>query len=892
MNYSRQQLYTQGMPFGESATRLAYGKKRIYGGGGSGSSGEREATAEEKRLWGAQASSLEQMNQIAMPNLTTGMNNLGTLANESMDGTLANRMRGMAGADASAAMGQGLTGARQQLERFGSTMNPNALGAQMNNAGLQGAAMKSNAMNMANIGAEDMKWNRNAALTGLASGQGAQAVNGMGSLAGQIGQSRQSSNAMDMQQQSNQAQTMGGLMIGGKMMGLYKDGGEVRAMDGLRMYKPVTLTAPSPFSFQADDEEPQTGGGIMPTVVNAGTATMASRMAANGLDKVGISAPKQAIDGLWAAGKEAFGAGAAPTASGLTGGAALDAGVTAGAAQANLAGLTGGAALDAGVAAGAASSAAGTAGSAAAAGGAAAGGAAAGGLMTAAMTAAPWLLGGYAIGSMLDLWADGGEVRKDMSMGGEVKGPGTTTSDSIKALLSDEEGVVNARGMKLPHAETLNVVKAWAEKGGTGGDLAMAINDRGLEKRYGKEGAKASPRYEGGAQKLALGGLAQALGQGIYQAAPMLNQMDQQKRMDERWQKQDARADAAEGRTAAMHGVMLEDRTEKKAKEAEVAEIMGAWSRRMRQMGEASKALGSGQLSNYDFAAAVAPEYSNLIADGKVLQPLADGSFALTEGAGPKAAMKKLSADDAAKYLASPEMFMKARRQMYEDLAAVDPAYAARADAMLGQELEASRDTRNFTRTTQRDAVGDSQFDARMKQSDKQHADASARGWAGINMTKAEREEAKKREAAIEAVRAGLYGETNPNATPTQVNAARLGVIPAVPERSKINDLKATNGLSQLQARYGGRLEGGMWFPDKENRDIAIKANSAYERYIKAGHDPMEAAEAAINEAEGKAPAGGAPSFKTPGDLDEAIKSGKVKKGDRVTTPAGVITVR
>lgn len=203
-----------------------------------------------------------------------------------------------------------------------------------------------------------------------------------------------------------------------------------------------------------------------------------------------------------------------------------------------------------------------------------------------------------------------------------------------------------------------------------------------------------------------------ALGTGLYKAAPMMNQIDEQRATDAYRQKQDARADASEARTAATYGLMLEDRTEKKAKDAKVAEIMGNWSGNMRQMGEATQALKSGKMSSQDFATAIAPHYSKLIKDGKVLQPLADGSFSLTEN-DPKANMTKvstLSADDAAKYLSSSEMFMKARRQMYEELAAVNPDFAAKADSMLGHELEASRDSRNFNYKKDRDATADEQF--------------------------------------------------------------------------------------------------------------------------------------------------------------------------------------
>ena len=38
---------------------------------------------------------------------------------------------------------------------------------------------------------------------------------------------------------------------------------------------------------------------------------------------------------------------------------------------------------------------------------------------------------------------------------------------------------------------------------------------------------------------------------------------------------------------------------------------------------------------------------------------------------------------------------------------------------------------------------------------------------------------------------------------------------------------KATEGMKVLVSRYGGKLEGGMWFPDEANRDVAHRASFA-----------------------------------------------------------------
>lgn len=62
-------------------------------------------------------------------------------------------------------------------------------------------------------------------------------------------------------------------------------------------------------------------------------------------------------------------------------------------------------------------------------------------------------------------YADGGDFRA----GGDVDGPGTETSDSIPARLSDGEFVVNAEAVKIPGVK----------------ELLEQINNAGLQRRYG-----------------------------------------------------------------------------------------------------------------------------------------------------------------------------------------------------------------------------------------------------------------------------------------------------------------------------------------------------------------------------------------------------------------------
>lgn len=87
--------------------------------------------------------------------------------------------------------------------------------------------------------------------------------------------------------------------------------------------------------------------------------------------------------------------------------------------------------------------------------------------LSAVSAAIPWIGAAVAVGSMFDLFADGGEVnRDDMTRGGEVDGPGTETSDDVPAWLSDGEYVLNAEAVQM-----------------VGKDKLDRINEAGLAKR-------------------------------------------------------------------------------------------------------------------------------------------------------------------------------------------------------------------------------------------------------------------------------------------------------------------------------------------------------------------------------------------------------------------------
>lgn len=765
--------------FTEPNQPLSYkGGRTLFKGGSSG----REATEEEKRLWGAQATSLENLNAISMPTLTAGMNNLGTMANESMDGTLASRMRSMAGADASQAMSQGIQAASRNLGRYGSTMNPNALGATMAASGLEGARLKSNAMNMANTAAEDVKWQRNAALAGLASGQGAQSVSGMGSLAGQIGQNRTNANNLDAQTQGN---ATAGLMMGGKMMGLYKDGGIAKkggrcfADGGLTMFRPTTVPKLAPYKFSGS--KPQADGGMLETVANVATPAMGINMAANGLSKVGITAPKQAIDGLVTAGKNALGIG--QPAAAQTGLAAMDGSAPIMAAEY--------AAPE--IATAAADGAA--AGSAAAAEGAAAAGA--GGLGAAAMAAAPWLIGGYAIGSMLDLWKDGGDVRKDMTGGGKVAGPGTGTSDSVDAKLSDGEIVANTAAVGLGKSETQKVIEKWAERGKGAKDLLLAINDKGLEKRYGKDGAKANPRYEGAAQKLALGGIAQALGQGLYKAAPTLNQIDEQRKNDAYRQAQMGIIQAQDKRAQTMHdrqiGVMDQEAERDKA----AMGVFKGFADGLSATGKAIADVEQGKMHPAQFVDANLENFNQYVPDGSYAFKGKDGNYMLAKDPSGKDA-QPVAVGDLYKRMTSPESARFAQQNMLMQLASISPKYFDAANRALQSSYERQEKVGDETSRRTHEAEQDK---ARRDAEDKRHKAGLDAQWAGINLTKTRYDSEQKQAQDQAAALADMEDAKNAGDT-SAYNAAKRRLILAGAKPDKDGHIKVDLKTDPLGGLY------------------------------------------------------------------------------------------
>lgn len=68
-------------------------------------------------------------------------------------------------------------------------------------------------------------------------------------------------------------------------------------------------------------------------------------------------------------------------------------------------------------------------------------------------------------------------------------------------------------------------------------------------------------------------------------------------------------------------------------------------------------------------------------------------------------------------------------------------------------------------------------------------------------------------------------------------------------EARKFQRLLTNDAVAILQSHFGGRFEGGMWFPDEENRDVAMNAIEMAADLIKEGEQPQRAANIAAEKA-------------------------------------------
>lgn len=540
--------YTQRMHQGVAPGRS------MANGGSKGSSGPYYGNMD--KLYGEQARAAQFMLDQSMPMLPGTMQNTAGMTQDAMSGALGNRMRRQAGIDADAASGDALTTMNQNLAGYGVNPNSGLFAGANRKLAVSSAANKVGAMNQVGQWAEDQKWNRNAGQFAQLSGMGDGAVQGLSSAAGGFGNMAAQQDNKDMANARGYGQM--GAALGSALT--KKDGG----------YISVGLA----------------NGGDAWAAWKAKNPIAASGRRKSGGNPLGMvvagAAPSLAAEGLKAAWK---GSGAGDAIKGLFARSPVDATVNGGTQAATLAAqdaaVTGASGISEGTASamlgeqgatlaaqdaavtGAAGLTEGTTAALGMAEGAGAAGAAGvgSGAMAGLAAAAPWLVGGLAIGHALDLFADGGDVqgRKDMTQGGDVQGPGTETSDSIPAWLSKGEYVINAEAVKLAGKENL-------EK----------INDAGLYVRYGNADkreamVKAASGLRGAGKKgvkLAGGGyLGVALGSGVQQferqkaAQREDDRFKQQQAMQERQMKM-SEAAAARQEAAAQRLIDKENKIE------------------------------------------------------------------------------------------------------------------------------------------------------------------------------------------------------------------------------------------------------------------------------------------------------------------------------------------
>lgn len=466
--------------------------RRLYFKGGGGGGGGSTFYANQDKLLGVQADIAEAMyNDIYAPNAPKAVASLSAMVDEANSGALEAQAREQAAKDVGVALGTSAGDMMRTATGYGAYFDPTTGRGTDTVAswGLNAAKLRTGAMNQATAGANNQKWARNYDFYNALSGVPTQSAQSLGSAAsgfGSMGNAERNADVANAQGYGQAgasfAHTLmkadGGLV---RKPGVHlASGGAVPSMQKLQPWRnrPTTMQ-----SYEAP--------GAIESMIAGAAPTLAAEGVKHGLKAAFL--PTQAAAPVATATPVAVGAGTGATTAGagVTGATASGAGVPgatvpAGATLGAELGTTAALGTEAAGATAAAAGEAGLMGSLGAAG-------------SAAMAAAPWLLGAYAVGSALDLFADGGEVkaRKDMTDGGRVNGPGTETSDDIPAWLSDGEYVLNAEAVKTVGKKKLD-----------------AINEAGLRRR----GGEATAGVKGGVPALAGGGmLGVALGAGVNQ---------------------------------------------------------------------------------------------------------------------------------------------------------------------------------------------------------------------------------------------------------------------------------------------------------------------------------------------------------------------------------------
>lgn len=509
---------------------------RLYKGGGGDAAYYKEAN----RLYGKQADTAEFMLNIGKQYLPGATADYAAQTQKFFDQGYEDRMAGKAGQTAQSAIDQNNDAMRRDMARYGINPASGKWSSAANTAAIQGSALKAGAINQARDAIENKRFgvakDFYSNLVGMPSDAAAmagQAASGMAGIGANKAAAEQQESAGWGQAIGLGAQAFGMFKDGGqvekkpeepswrqamlrKMLGYglagqaadkiqpdarkkqleeelrkqtgYKDGGCVGKNDGVRLFRGGMAGRGGLFTannYQAPPQPvPQQGGGMgqgLAQGLRAGSKVKDAVTGA-GADKL-LGGMSRGLSGI----ADTTGiSGVAETALGAAGAGGEQAAML----VAQNAGLDGATALTS-QALGAGTAAAGEA------------AAIASPALAGVATALPWIGAAAAVGSMLGLFADGGEVKRhDATDGGEVKGPGTETSDDVPAWLSTGEFVVNAEAVKAPGVK----------------EMLEHINDAGLRKREAKEG---EPKFGiGGYLGSFAGGLAGGyqIGQGIKNA--------------------------------------------------------------------------------------------------------------------------------------------------------------------------------------------------------------------------------------------------------------------------------------------------------------------------------------------------------------------------------------
>lgn len=140
-----------------------------------------------------------------------------------------------------------------------------------------------------------------------------------------------------------------------------------------------------------------------------------------------------------------------------------------------------------------------------------------------------------------------------------------------------------------------------------------------------------------------------------------------------------------------------------------------------------------------------------------------------------------------------------------------------------------------------------------------------------MSNNKKTRDEAERHNKASEGIAA-----KNADARVTAAEAKALAAEAAAAAKANkpaAGDLKPKDGLSTIQQHFGGRFEGGTYFPDEANKSVALRAQELLEEKLADGGTPMASAKRAIEQAEREKATGTLPVGKAPAAA-EASKPG------------------